>query len=84
MLIALLYYLLVTQNLLFTICYGHHLLYSLGRKLCIAVVLNLPMLQPFNTVFHVVVNPRHKIISLLLHSGNFATVMNIMNHNVNI
>lgn len=38
-------------------------------------------LRPFNTVPHVVMTPNHKIISLLLHSTNFATVMNC---NVNI
>ena len=39
------------------------------------------ILQLLNTVSHVVVNPNHKIISLLLHNCNFATVVN---HNVNI
>ena len=39
------------------------------------------MLQPFNTVLHVVVTPNHTIISLLFHNCNFATVMNC---NVNI
>jgi hypothetical protein len=34
------------------------------------------MLRPFNIVLHVVVTPNHKNISLLLHNGNFATVMN--------
>ena len=38
------------------------------------------MLQPFNTVPHVMVTDNPKIISLLLHNCNFATVMN---HNVN-
>jgi hypothetical protein len=37
------------------------------------------MLQPFNTVLHVVI-PNHKLFSLLLHSCNFATVVS---HNVN-
>ena len=36
---------------------------------------------PFNTVPHVVVTPNYKIILLLLHNCNFATVMN---HYVNI
>lgn len=31
-------------------------IYILGKKLSIAVAFNLHMLQPFNTVFHVVVN----------------------------
>ena len=39
------------------------------------------MLRPFNTVPHVVVTSNHKIISLLLHNCNFATVMN---YNVNM
>ena len=34
------------------------------------------MLQPFNTTPRVVVTPNHKIISLLHHNCNFATVMN--------
>jgi hypothetical protein len=34
------------------------------------------MLWPFNTVPHVAVTPSHKIISLLLHNCEFATVMN--------
>ena len=34
------------------------------------------MLRPLNTVPHVVVIPRHKIILLLLHSCNFATLVN--------
>lgn len=34
------------------------------------------MLVPFNTGPHVVVIPNHKVISLLLHNCNFATVMN--------
>jgi hypothetical protein len=42
--------------------------------------LAFPMLQPFNTVPHVVGTPNHKII-LLLHSYSFATVMNC---NVNV
>ena len=33
------------------------------------------MLQPFNTVPHVVVTHSHKIISLPLHNCNFATVV---------
>ena len=45
------------------------------------VVLNLLMLRPFSTVPRVVVTPNHKIILLLLHNYNFATVIN---HNVNI
>jgi hypothetical protein len=40
----------------------------------------LLMLQPFNTVPYVVVTPAIKLLSLLLHNCNFATVMN---HNVN-
>jgi hypothetical protein len=39
------------------------------------------MLGPFNTVPHVVVTPKHKMISILLHNYNFATVIN---YNVNI
>ena len=39
------------------------------------------MLQPFNTVIHIMVSPNHKIISLPLHHCNFSTVMN---GNVNI
>lgn len=39
------------------------------------------MLRPFNTAPHVVVIPKHKVISLLLHKSNFAIVMD---HNVNI
>jgi hypothetical protein len=39
------------------------------------------MLGPFNTAPHVVVNPNHKIILLLLQNRNFATVMN---HDVNV
>jgi hypothetical protein len=39
-----------------------------------------PMLWSFNTVLHVVVNPNHKIILLLLYNCNFA----VMNRNVNI
>lgn len=39
------------------------------------------MLQPSNTVSHVVVTTDYKFISLLLHNCNFASVMN---HNVNI
>ena len=39
------------------------------------------VLQPFNTVSHVVVTPNHNIISLLLYNCNFAT---IVNYNVNI
>ena len=39
------------------------------------------MLRPFNAAPHVVVTPNHKIIALMLHNCNFATVMN---HNVNI
>ena len=38
-------------------------------------------LPPFHTAPHVVVTPNHKIIFLLPHICNFATVMN---HNVNI
>jgi hypothetical protein len=34
------------------------------------------MLRPFNTVPPVVVTPKHKTISLLLHNCNFTTVMN--------
>jgi hypothetical protein len=34
------------------------------------------MLGPFNTAPHVAVTPNHKIILLLLHNCNFATVMN--------
>lgn len=39
------------------------------------------MLWPFNAVPHVVVTHNHKIILLLLHSCDFATVMN---HSVSI
>lgn len=41
-----------------------------------AVVLSLPNGVALNTVLHVVVVPSHKIISLLLHNGNFANAMN--------
>lgn len=46
-------------------------------------------LRPFNTVLHVMVTSHHEIISLLLHSSNFAVMnhnvhMIVMNHNVNI
>lgn len=34
------------------------------------------MLWPFNTVPQVVLTPNHKVISLLLHNCNFATVVN--------
>ena len=34
------------------------------------------ILQLLNTVSHVVVNPNHKIISLLLHNCNFAAIIN--------
>ena len=34
------------------------------------------MLCPFNADPHVVVTPNHKIISLLLHSYSFTTIMN--------
>jgi hypothetical protein len=37
------------------------------------------MLQPFNTVPHVVVTPNQKLFSLIFHNCNFA-----MDHNVNI
>jgi hypothetical protein len=40
-----------------------------------------PMLQPFNTVPHVVVTLTVKLFSLLLHNCNFAIVMK---HNINI
>jgi hypothetical protein len=46
-----------------------------------AVALSLPNAVTFNTVPHVVVTPNHKVIMLLLHNCNFAT---IMNHHVNI
>ena len=46
-----------------------------------AVVLNHPMLSPVNTVPHAVVIPNHKIILVLLHNSNFATVIS---HSVNI
>ena len=36
-------------------------------------------LQPFNTVPYVVMTPNHRIIPLLLHICNYATVMD---HNV--
>ena len=39
------------------------------------------ILRPFNTVPHLVVTPNHKIILLLIHNCNFATVMN---YSVNI
>lgn len=38
-------------------------------------VLNLLLPRPFTTLLHVVVTPNHKIISLLLHNYNLATVM---------
>lgn len=41
-----------------------------------AMVLSLPSGVTLNTVLHVVVVPSHKIISLLLHNGNFANAMN--------
>ena len=50
-------------------------------KVSRTVVLNLLRLLPFDTVLHVVMIPSHKIILLLLHNCNFATVRN---HNVNI
>lgn len=34
------------------------------------------MLEPFNTLPHVVETPNHKCISLLLHNCNYATVEN--------
>jgi hypothetical protein len=34
------------------------------------------MLLPCNTIPHAVVSPGHTVTSLLLHNGNFATVMN--------
>lgn len=55
-----------------------------------AEVLTFLMLQPSNTVPHVVVThpPNHELISLLLCNCNFATVANhfatVANHNVNI
>ena len=42
---------------------------------------NFLMLQPFDTVPRVVMNPTIKLFLLLLHNCNFATVMN---HNVHI
>lgn len=39
------------------------------------MILNLPNAQSFNTVPHVVVIPKHEIISLPLHGCNFVTVM---------
>ena len=39
------------------------------------------MLQPFNTIPYIVVNPNFKIMLLLLHNYNFVTFMNL---NVNI
>jgi hypothetical protein len=50
-------------------------------KHTIAVVLNLLMLGPFNTVPHVVVTPTRKLFSLAFYNCNFATIMNC---NVNI
>jgi hypothetical protein len=38
-------------------------------------VLTFQMLWPFNTVPHVMVTPKHKVTSLLLHNCNFAAVM---------
>ena len=46
-----------------------------------SVVLNLPTVVTFNTVPPAVVTPNHKLILLLLHNCNFATVMD---HNINI
>jgi hypothetical protein len=53
------------------------------RRRSNSMTLNLPnaAIQPFNTVPHGVVAPNHKIISLLFHNCNFATVRN---YNVNI
>lgn len=39
------------------------------------------MLHPGNTIHHIVVTPNYKIMSLLLHNYDFATVMN---HNLNV
>lgn len=56
----------------------HEVLPSLATCSCRAVVLNLPNAV---TLPQVVVTHNHKMISLLLHNSNFATVMN---YNVNI
>lgn len=34
------------------------------------------MLQPFNTLLHVVMTPNHEIISMQLHDCNSVTIMN--------
>lgn len=49
----------------------------------LSMILNLPnvMLQPINTIPHVVVTPNHEIIMLALYNCHFAT---IMNRNLNI
>jgi hypothetical protein len=39
------------------------------------------MLEPFHSVPHAVVSINHKVSSLLLHSNNYATVMN---HHLNM
>ena len=41
-----------------------------------AVVLNLNFWPFNNTVFHILVTPKHKITLLLINNFNFATVMN--------
>lgn len=40
-----------------------------------AVVLNLPNFVTFNIALYVVKTPNHKIILLLLHNCDFATVL---------
>lgn len=56
-------------------------IFSSNHWLIVTLGSGSPMLQPFNMVLHAVVIPNHKIISLLLHNCNLAT---IMNHNTNI
>ena len=53
--------------------YGEHLS---KRKVLEQRFSTFLMLRPFNTVPHVVVTPNHNIISILLHSCHFATVIN--------
>lgn len=45
------------------------------------MVLNFPNAAAFNMILHVMMTFNHKVILLLLHTCNFA---NIMDHNVNI
>lgn len=50
-------------TMLSILCLRHHLLDSLGQ-----LVSTFLMLQPFNTLPHVVVTPSHQLFSLLLHT----------------